>query len=138
MSFLIITGATSFVGRATCAEAVARKWEVRAVTRAACDMPPGIDHVAVGNIDGATEWGPSLVNCDVLVHLAARVHVMEESAADPLGIFRRINVQGTLNLARQAAAAGVKRFVFISSVKVNGESTSPGRAFTEGHFYKFP
>jgi nucleoside-diphosphate-sugar epimerase len=66
-----------------------------------------------------------------VVHLAARVHVMHDTASDPLSAFRSVNVQGTLNLARQAAAAGVKRFVFISSVKVNGESTQPGHAFTE-------
>lgn len=131
MPFLTITGATGFVGRAACAEAVARKLTVRAVTRTACEMPPGINNVSVGDIDGATEWGPSLVNCDVLVHLAARVHVMEESAADPLGSFRRVNVEGTLNLARQAVAAGVRRFVFVSSIKVNGESTSPGKPFSE-------
>ncbi|MDI1236119.1 MAG: SDR family oxidoreductase [Polaromonas sp.] len=131
MPFLTITGATGFVGRAACTEAVARKREVRAVTRAASDMPPGMDHVAVGNIDGATDWGPALANCDVLVHLAARVHVMRESAADPLGSFRRVNVDGTLNLARQAAAAGVRRFVFVSSIKVNGESTAPGKPFSE-------
>ena len=66
-----------------------------------------------------------------MLHSAARVHVMEDTEADPLMAFRAVNVDGTLNLARQAAAAGVKRFVFISSVKVNGESTPPGRSFTE-------
>ena len=67
---------------------------------------------------------------DAVVHTAARVHVMQDGAADPLTEFRRVNVQGTLQLARQAAAAGVQRFVFISSVKVNGELTAPGQAFT--------
>jgi nucleoside-diphosphate-sugar epimerase len=68
---------------------------------------------------------------NVIVHLAARVHVMHDTATDPLAAFRAVNVDGTLNLARQAAATGVKRFVFISSVKVNGESTQFERAFTE-------
>lgn len=131
MPFLTITGATGFVGRAVCAEAVARKLDVRAVTRAACELPTGIQNILVGDIDGATEWGPSLVNCEVLIHLAARVHVMRESVADPLGSFRRVNVDGTLNLARQAAAAGVRRFIFVSSIKVNGESTLPGKPFSE-------
>jgi UDP-glucose 4-epimerase len=63
------------------------------------------------------------------MHCAARVHVMAESVADPLAEFRRVNVQGTLNLARQAAAAGVRRFVFVSSIKVNGEATQLGRPF---------
>ena len=66
-----------------------------------------------------------------IVHLAARVHVMHDTVVDPLAAFRAANVDGTLNLARQAVAAGVKRFVFISSIKVNGESTCSGRAFTE-------
>jgi nucleoside-diphosphate-sugar epimerase len=131
MPFLTITGATGFVGRAACAEALVRHLDVRAVTRAACALPPGSQQVLVGDIDGATEWGPALVNCDVLVHLAARVHVMRESDADPLGSFRRVNVEGTLNLARQAAAAGVRRFVFVSSIKVNGESTLSGKPFSE-------
>jgi nucleoside-diphosphate-sugar epimerase len=130
MPLLTITGATGFVGQAACAEALARSLGVRAVSRAAFDSP-GIQNVRVGEIDGATDWGPSLVDCDVLVHLAARVHVMRDSAADPLGCFRRVNVEGTLNLARQAAAAGVRRFVFVSSVKVNGEFTLPGRPFSE-------
>jgi len=85
----------------------------------------------VGEINVATGWGSALRDVNVIVHLAARVHVMHDTATDPLTAFRTVNVGGTLNLARQAAAAGVKRFVFISSVKVNGESTPPGRAFTE-------
>jgi nucleoside-diphosphate-sugar epimerase len=76
--------------------------------------------------DGATVLGKA----DVLVHLAARVHVMRDTAVDALAAFRAVNVQGTLNLARQASASGVKRFVFISSVKVNGEATHKGRPFT--------
>lgn len=67
-----------------------------------------------------------------VVHLAARVHVMHDSSADPLAAFRGVNVAGTLNLARQAAARGVQRFLFMSSVKVNGECTQPGLALTEG------
>jgi UDP-glucose 4-epimerase len=68
---------------------------------------------------------------DAVFHLAARVHVMKDTAVDSLAEFRKVNVLGTLNLARQAAAVGVKRFVFVSSVKVNGESTPVGQAFTE-------
>ena len=85
----------------------------------------------VGEINVATDWGSALRDVNVIVHLAARVHVMHDTATDPLTAFRTVNVNGTLNLARQAAAAGVKLFVFISSVKVNGESTQPRRAFTE-------
>jgi nucleoside-diphosphate-sugar epimerase len=84
----------------------------------------GVTQVTTGDISAQTDWKQALVGVDVLVHLAARVHVMRDAAADPLAEFRRVNVQGTLNLAWQAAAAGVKRFVFLSSVKVNGEATS--------------
>jgi len=71
-----------------------------------------------------------MAGCDAVVHLAARVHVMDEQSADPLADFRQINVAATGQLARQAVAAGVRRFVYISSIKVNGEETAPGRAFS--------
>jgi nucleoside-diphosphate-sugar epimerase len=77
------------------------------------------------------DWDEILTGVEGVIHLAARVHVMHDTEVDPLTAFRAVNVDGTLNLARQAAVAAVKRFVFVSSVKVNGESTSPGRAFTE-------
>ncbi|WP_150782868.1 NAD-dependent epimerase/dehydratase family protein, partial [Pseudomonas fluorescens] len=73
---------------------------------------------------------PALSDIQVVVHAAARVHVMNEAATGALQEFRRINVQGTMALARHAAASGVKRFIFVSSIKVNGESTQPGRPFT--------
>jgi nucleoside-diphosphate-sugar epimerase len=76
-------------------------------------------------------WREALVGITTVVHLAARVHIMDDTAVDPLAAFRAVNVDGTLNLARQAAVAGVKRFVFVSSVKVNGEFTHVGQAFTE-------
>jgi UDP-glucose 4-epimerase len=78
----------------------------------------------------STDWSTALNGVSVVVHCAARVHVMRDTSVDPLEEFRRVNVQGTLNLARQAAAAGVRRFVFVSSIKVNGEATQPGCPFT--------
>jgi UDP-glucose 4-epimerase len=75
----------------------------------------------VGEIDASTDWRVALAGCDAVVHLAARVHTMRESAQDPLAVYRETNTEATLNLARQAAQAGVQRFVFISTVKVNGE-----------------
>ena len=87
--------------------------------------------VPVGDLSASTYWSEALLGVDAVVHAAARVHVMHETGSDPLTAFRAVNVEGTLNLARQGAAAGVKRFVFISSVKVNGDSTPSGRAFTE-------
>jgi len=83
----------------------------------------------MGEIDEATNWSPVLQQCSVVVHLAARVHVMNDTAQDPLAAYRRTNVAGTLNLARQSAVAGVRRFIFISTVKVNGESTPEGYPF---------
>ena len=102
---------------------VARGEAVRGVTRAPCDLPIGVGNVVVGSIDGSTDWLDVLADCEVVVHLAARVHVMKDATADPLEEFRRVNVQGTLNLARQAAAASVRRFVFVSSIGVNGAET---------------
>lgn len=76
-------------------------------------------------------WARGLNGVDTVVHLAARVHVMADKATDPLTEFRRVNVNGVLNLARQAAKAGIRRFIYLSSIKVNGEQTLPGRFFTE-------
>jgi UDP-glucose 4-epimerase len=120
---MLVTGANGFVGSALCAEAVSRGMAVRGITRASGDLPIGVENFAVGGIDGNTDWQDVLTGCEVVVHLAARVHVMADAAADPLEEFRRVNVQGTLNLARQAAAAGVRRFLFVSSIHVNGAET---------------
>jgi UDP-glucose 4-epimerase len=120
---MLLTGANGFVGRALCSVALARGAAVRGATRATCDLPIGVNNVVVGNIDGSTHWQDVLTGCEVVVHLAARVHVLQEAAADPLEEFRRVNVQGTLKLAQQAAAAGVRRFVFVSSIGVNGAET---------------
>ena len=106
--------------------------EVTAVGRRAQDLShAGLSSFGVGNIDGATKWSTELRGTDAVIHLAARVHVMRDTVGNPLAEFRRVNTEGTLNLARQAVLAGVKRFVFISSVKVNGEVTQPEQAFTE-------
>jgi UDP-glucose 4-epimerase len=103
---------------------------VAAVRSSVCDFPTGVERIVVGGIDEANDWRDALTGCEVVIHLAASVHVMQEATADPLAEFRRVNVQGTLNLARQAAAASVRRFVFVSSIKVNGEATQLGRPFT--------
>ena len=121
----LVTGASGFVGRALCEELSKREARVIGATREL--HTPG--NVVVGEVDEFTDWSRVLQECPTVVHLAARVHIMGDAAQDPLQEYRRTNVQGTLNLARQAAAAGVKRFIFISSVKVNGESTSEGRRF---------
>lgn len=86
--------------------------------------------VVVTEMGPDTDWSRALAGCSAVVHAAARVHVITEVAEDPLARFRHVNVAGTLNLAAQAAAAGVRRFVFVSSVKVNGEGTMEHRPFT--------
>ncbi len=121
---ILITGATGFVGQALCAELARRQMAYRPVSRT-----PRPGHLAIGTIDAATDWSDALAGIDVVMHLAARVHVMNESAADPLAAFRAMNVDAAVNLARQAARAGVRRFVFLSSIKVNGEETAPGKPF---------
>ena len=128
---LLITGVTGFVGKAVCEQAARHGFAVKGALRIRGEMLSCIEPFVVGEINVATDWGSALRDVNAVVHLAARVHVMHDTAADPLTAFRSVNVDGTLNLARQSAAAGVKRFVFVSSVKVNGESTPPGRAFTE-------
>jgi UDP-glucose 4-epimerase len=84
----------------------------------------------MGSLSSENDWTVALANVDKIVHLAARVHVMNDKSTDPLAEFRRVNVEGTANLARQAAAAGVRRFVYLSSIKVNGEFTQEGHPFT--------
>jgi nucleoside-diphosphate-sugar epimerase/GT2 family glycosyltransferase len=129
---VLVTGANGFIGRVACAELSSRGFEVLAAVRTASDagLSAVSRHLMMGNIDEETNWKASLSGVDSVVHLAARVHLMHDSAADPLAEFRRVNVALTLNLARQAAAAGVRRFVFVSSIKVNGEATAVGQAFT--------
>jgi nucleoside-diphosphate-sugar epimerase len=121
---VLITGANGFVGRALCAELLRCGHTVRGALRQSegrLALLEGGEPVVVGTINAATDWKVALAGCSVIVHLAARVHVMDDKAGDPLAEFREVNTDGTLNLARQAAQAGVKRFVFISTIKVNGE-----------------
>ena len=120
---VLVTGATGFVGRAL-VERLARdsRVAVRAVVRrTSVDLPGNVERAA-GELDSAWDWRPALADVTTVVHLAARVHVMHDRAADPLAEYRRVNVAGTEHLARSAAVSGVRRFVFLSSVKVNGEA----------------
>jgi len=128
---ILVTGSSGFVARALIPVLVSRAHEPTAVARRPEDMSHlGCNSFVVGNIDGTTNWSTELRGIDAVIHLAARVHVMRESVDDPLAKFRRVNTEGTLNLARQAASVGVRRFVYLSSIKVNGESTAPNRPFT--------
>ena len=130
MRFLV-TGANGFVGRHLCAELLRQGQAVRAAVRSVAPPIDGIEVAVVGAIDGEINWADALRDVDVVIHLAARVHVMKDEAADPLAEFLRINMQGTANLAYQAAAAGVKRLVYVSSIKVNGERTTETHCFAE-------
>jgi nucleoside-diphosphate-sugar epimerase len=134
MRSILVTGANGFVGSALAQSLSSKGWQVRGGLRSSDRIGAALpfEPVVVGEIGPATEWGSALFGIDSVVHLAARVHVMRESAADPLTEFRTVNVAGTLRLARQAADAGVRRFVFMSSIKVNGEGTSPARPYEVG------
>lgn len=115
---VLVTGATGFVGRALCAYLTANRHRVIPAVRREAGLA---NEVVVGDLGLSTDWRIALAGCDAVVHLVARVHVMNDPAPDPEALYRATNTQAALNLARQAADAGVKRFVFISSIKVNGE-----------------
>ena len=130
----LVTGASGFVGRAVLLRlnGMSGVTAIGSVRAAAMFADTGAPLAKVGELSAHTDWSGALAGVQAVVHTAARVHVMLEAAANPLAEFRRVNVQGTLNLARQAVAAGVRRFVFVSSIKVNGEATQLGRPFTAG------
>lgn len=119
MNRVLITGANGFVGQALCPLLESAGWSVHKAVRT--DRPGCI---AVGDIGPNTDWRAALNGVDAVVHLAARAHIMQDTAQDPLKAYRAINCAGTENLARQAAQARVKRLVYLSSIKVNGESTT--------------
>jgi nucleoside-diphosphate-sugar epimerase len=127
MSRVLVTGGNGFIGHAILKRLRAEGLDVQMVSREA--MRTG--ELVVGDIALPVDWHKERLVCAVVIHLAARVHVINDIEVDPLTAFRIVNVDGTLNLARKAASLGVKRFVFISSVKVYGERTLPGQAFTE-------
>ncbi|MFZ2407777.1 MAG: SDR family oxidoreductase [Methylobacter sp.] len=127
---MLVSGASGFIGKSLCAELLRQGHSVRAAVRLRNSQAGNIETVPVDDINGETDWTDALRDIKVVVHLAAHVHVMRNNAADPLDELRKVNVEGTWNLARQAAEAGVQRFVFISSIKVNGESTPLGQPYT--------
>ncbi|WP_250657408.1 UDP-glucose 4-epimerase family protein [Alkalimarinus coralli] len=127
---ILITGGTGFLGGAVARSLSSNnQCNLVATVRKEQEIAEGIKHVPVEEIDGSTVWSEAVAGCEVVIHCAARVHVMDDSAVDPLTEFRTVNTDGTLNLAKQAAEAGVKRFIFVSSIKVNGEYTIAGAPF---------
>jgi nucleoside-diphosphate-sugar epimerase len=125
---IALTGSTGFLGKELVIKLSSKAAEVIHIGRHE-DKKNHPDYIYVKGIDSSSPFNLSPYNCDVLVHCAARVHVMDESSKNPLEEFREVNTYGTLNLAQQAAEAGVKRFIFISTIKVNGESTDLGNPF---------
>lgn len=123
MTRVLVTGVTGFVGSRLAERLITHGVAVRGTGRRAGTSRPGLDYRPLA-LDGDTDWKPMLPGVDCVVHAAARVHVMAETSADSLDRFRRVNVAGSERLARHAAAAGVRRLIFLSSIKVNGEGTA--------------
>ena len=120
---VLVTGGGGFIGRALTPLLIKAGHGVIVTSRNANTTVPGATVRQVGELGPDTRWDEALEGVDAVVHLAARVHIMNERAADPLEENRRVNTQGTANLATSAARAGVKRLVFLSTIKVNGEAT---------------
>ncbi len=126
----MVTGGSGFVGRTLLERLHQEGYGLIAPSRTPLvQAPVGVINPLVGGLAADVDWRASLEGAAVVIHSAARVHVMNDTAADSLVEFRKANVDGTLSLARQAAAAGVRRFIFISSIKVNGEGTELGHPY---------
>ena len=134
-SRFLVTGASGFIGRALCTRLLGKGMDVVATSRknspSSSIARDSTVFVAIDDIGPTTDWSLALSKVDVVLHLAARVHVMRDTVADPLAEFRRINTAGTEHLARSAAASGVKRLVYVSSIGVNGLFTGEGKSFSE-------
>lgn len=138
---VFITGVTGFVGHALASSLLANGASVSSLVRQKSDdLSVEVEQVvgdllqlSEANVSGvlplSAELNVALSGVDVIVHCAARVHMMNDNVADPLSEFRKVNTLATLNLARRAAEAGVRRFIFLSSIKVNGEITIKGESF---------
>lgn len=125
---ILVTGANGFVGSALCTELIKRDITVLGAIREK-SYATGLKSMLVGDINNTTNWMDCLLGVDIVIHLAARVHIMKDQVKNPLAEFRKTNVEATLNLAKQAHQAGVKRFIYMSSIKVNGEVTKLGQPF---------
>ncbi len=134
---LLITGATGFIGRALISRTVTNSnYDIYATVRQlVSDFPSTVNQWKFDGIFSHTDWGNVLQGVDCIIHAASRVHIMLDTASNPLEEFRNVNTSGTLNLARQAAELGVNRFIYLSSIKVNGETTMLDFPFTENDKY---
>jgi UDP-glucose 4-epimerase len=129
---VLITGASGFVGRHLVKRCLSDGWQVTALARQFSRVvTPELKNHAIVGMERLGDVSGALRGQDVVVHCAARVHVMKDESGEPMAAFRAVNVAGTLDLARQAAEAGVQRFLYLSSVKVHGESSAPGQPYKE-------
>jgi nucleoside-diphosphate-sugar epimerase len=127
---VLVTGVTGFIGRAVASALLSESYNVSGVVRKTSSLiSKQINTVMIDDLAMATDWSQALASIDVVIHCAARVHVMNDDSINPLDGFRQINTYASLRLAKQAAGAGVKRFIFLSSIKVNGEVTSLAKPF---------
>ena len=135
---ILVTGATGFVGSRiiNVLNSMDQFTPIAAVRDENNQLDSKVQSVTVDSLGPDNSWSSSIKNINIVIHVAARVHVMTDDVKDTLSEYRKVNVEGTLNLAKQAANAGVKRFIFISSIKVNGESTTLGIPFTEKNIPK--
>jgi len=128
---ILLTGASGFVGQAMAHACLAANVSLVCPSRTPLSwQAEDMRNPIISDMKADTDWTALLQGVDIVIHSAARVHVMQETASDPLAQFRAVNVDASLQLARQAAAAGVKQFIYLSSVKVNGEATLPGHPYT--------
>jgi nucleoside-diphosphate-sugar epimerase len=130
VSAFLVTGANGFIGREMCSELLQAGHEVHGAIRRSVALQDGVEPVCVGEIDAETDWTAALAGVDVIIHLAAHVHVMKENTQSHK-YFQRVNVDGTVQLARSAVVAGVRRMVFLSSIGVNGTHTIGDHKFAE-------
>lgn len=131
MHKVLVTGANGFLGKALVNQLEKlQKYQIRCVIRSRINAKNSEKYALIKNIDGNTDWSEVLEAQTTVIHTAARAHVMKENTNDQIDLYRSTNVEGTLKLAQQAAAMGVKRFIFISSIKVSGEHTKEGMAFS--------
>ena len=129
---ILVTGANGFVGQSLVNNLLNNtKYKVVAGVRKIPAKKVNCEYRLINNLEDKPVLSNVFRDIDVVIHTAARVHIMDDKSADPLTEFRKVNVEGTLNLVRQAVEAGVKRFIFISSIKVNGEGTDLGKPYTE-------
>ena len=131
---IVVTGANGFIGSQLCITLASANCSFRPIVRSPMNKIPSFSNLPlprfVGSIDSLTDWSSVLAGADCVIHCAARAHVANEALKDPLLEYRKVNVDGTLNLAKQAALAGAKRFIYLSSIKVHGEQTLPDLPFT--------